>query len=85
MTDEMAPFRHLLQPKTKFVWTEQLDRAFQSSKETIIAKITYGVKLFDTKHPTCLATDFSATGIGFFLLQKMRTCQSKVPPCCVNG
>ena len=85
MTDEMAPFRHLLQPKTKFLWTEQLDRAFQLSKETIIAKITSGVELFDTNLPTCLATDFSATGIGFFLLQKTCTCQSKVPTCCVDG
>ena len=67
------------------MWTEQLDRAFQLSKETIVKKITSGVELFDTNLPTCLATDFSATGIGFFLLQKTYTCQSKVPTCCVNG
>ena len=33
MTDEMAPFRHLLKPKTKFEWTEDLDKAIHLSKE----------------------------------------------------
>ena len=36
MTDEMAPFRHLLKPKTKFEWTEELDKSFKLSKQNII-------------------------------------------------
>ena len=85
MTEEMAPFRHLLKPKTKFEWTEELDRAFQLSKENIVNKIKQGVELFDINLPTCLATDFSITGIGFFLLQKTCACQSRVPTCCADG
>ena len=54
MTEEMAPFRHLLKPKTKFEWTEELDRAFQLSKDSIISKIKAGVELFDINLPTCL-------------------------------
>ena len=73
MTEVMAPFCHLLKPKTKFLWTEELDRAFNLSKQNIIDKIRAGVELFDTSLPTCLATDFSINGIGFFLLQK--TCK----------
>ena len=42
MTDEMAPFRHLLKPKTKFEWTHELDKAFHLSKESIINKIKEG-------------------------------------------
>ena len=85
MTDEMGQFRHLLKPKTKFEWTEELDRAFQLSKENIISKIKSGVELFDINLPTCLATDFSITGVGFFLLQKTCACLSRVHTCCTDG
>ena len=43
MTDEMAPFRHLLKPKTKFESTEELEKAFHLSKENIVSKIKEGV------------------------------------------
>ena len=85
MTEEMAPFRHLLSPKTKFEWTEELDILFRKSKESIVNKIIEGVRLFDPTLPTCVATDFSGTGIGFFLLQKTCECQSKLPTCCQTG
>ena len=74
----MAPFRHLLQPKTQFVWTEELDDLFKESKQLIVDKITEGVSIFDPQLTTCLATDFSKTGVGYFLLQKTCACQSKV-------
>ena len=51
-----------------------MDRAFQQSKGNIIQKIKEGVEMFDPALPTCLATDFSGTGIGYFLLQKMCKC-----------
>ena len=85
MTDEMAPFRHFLKRKTKLEWTEELDRAFQSSKENIVSKIKSGVELFYINLPTCLATDFSITGLWFFLLQKPCDCLSRVPTCCADG
>ena len=36
LIDMMEPFRHLLSPKTKFEWSEELDLIFQKSKEAII-------------------------------------------------
>ena len=85
MTEEMACFRHLLKPKVKFEWTDELDKQFIKSKEAIINKIIEGVHLFDPTLPTCLATDFSGTGLGFFLLQKSCTCTSRLPTCCPTG
>jgi len=35
----MAPFKHLLSPKTCFVWNEELDTAFRRSKELIVNAI----------------------------------------------
>ncbi|VDH97839.1 Hypothetical predicted protein [Mytilus galloprovincialis] len=34
---------------------------------------------------TCLATDWSVDGIGFFLMQKYCQCSSKTPTCCNDG
>ena len=82
---QMAPFRHLLQPKTQFVCPEELDRLFKESKQLIADKITEGVSIFDPQLTTCLATYFSKTGVGYFLLQKTCACKSKVPTCCKEG
>ena len=85
MTEEMALFRHLLKPKIKFEWTEELDKAFHLSKANIINKIQTGVELFDRNLPTCLATDFLQTGICYFLPQKVCSCPTRVPTCCSTG
>ena len=76
MTEEMATFRHLLKLKTKFEWTQELEKAFQISKMNIGEKIKQGVEMFDPSFPTYIATDFSGTGLGFFLLQKTCGCDS---------
>ena len=85
LTEEMHHMRHLLSPKNKFEWTEQLDDLFEGSKEAIIKEITEGVRIFDPKLPTCLATDFSGRGVGFLLMQKSCSCPSKLPTCCQGG
>ncbi|XP_060080131.1 uncharacterized protein LOC132559521 [Ylistrum balloti] len=36
MTRQMKPFRSLLKPSTPFVWTEELDKVFNQSKEVIV-------------------------------------------------
>ena len=77
--------RYLLKPKVKFEWTEELDLLFIKSKQAIINKIIEGVHLFDTTLPTCLATEFAAFGLGFFLLQKTCSCTSILPTCCPTG
>ena len=83
--DTMLPFRELLKPDNKFEWTTELDRAFQTSKEKIIAEIEKGVKIFDKAKPTCLATDWSKTGVGFWLFQKHCKCLGSKPFCCRTG
>ena len=85
MTEEMHPMRHLIRPKNPFEWTSMLDTLFQRSKKVIVNKIIKGVKLFDPKLPTCLATDFSGKDDRFLLLQKTYTCPSRLPTCRPEG
>ena len=44
-----------------------------------------GVKVFDPKLVTCLATDWSKEVIGFCLLQKTCKCDQLTPICCPQG
>ncbi len=85
LRDYLAPFRHLLSPKTKFEWGENLNRAFEDSKLSIIRMIEKGVQIFDINKPTCLRPDWSSKGIGYFLMQKHCRCDSKLPDCCPGG
>ena len=83
MTRQMKPFRALLKPSTVFQWTDELDRLFHETKEIIIKKMkegVRGVRLFDPTRITCLATDLSVDGIGFFLMQKYCQCLKKLLP-----
>ena len=43
---DMSHFRHLLSPKTKFVWTDDLKREFGLAKASIVRKIHKGVTMF---------------------------------------
>ena len=85
MTDTMLPFRDLLRPSTPFEWTDSLQRAFDSSKLVIIAEIEHGVTIYDKSKPTCLATDWSKHGIGYWLFQKHCQCPSTDLFCCKSG
>ncbi|XP_013385575.1 uncharacterized protein LOC106155332 [Lingula anatina] len=85
MARQMKPFRKLLKPSTKFEWTDELDNLFHQSKEVIIEEMKEGVRLFDPNRQTCLSTDWSVDGVGFFLMQKYCQCTSKTPACCHNG
>ena len=85
MAPIMAPFRHLLKPRVKFEWTQQLEILFNISKEKIIEAIKEGVAKFEPNLPTCVATDYSGDGLGFFLLQKTCDCESRTPICCPGG
>ena len=79
----MYPFRELLKHKKKFYWDNTLTEVFEKSKDDIIAKTENGVRIFEIDRTTCLATDFSKTGIGFLLLQKHCACTdtSNAPRC----
>ena len=81
----MVPFREHLKPSSTFYWDDQLQQVFEQSKAAILDKITEGVRIFDSKRVTCLATDWSKKGIGFWLLQKYCTCEVITPVCCSTG
>ena len=84
-TGPMEPFRPLLKPSAAFHWTEELQKAFEDSKEEIIRKVEHGIRTFDIKRKTCLQTDWSKTGIGFLLMQKTCDCETLTPLCCNDG
>ena len=81
----MLPFRQLLSTKTPFQWSPELDKAFKESKAEIIRQCQKGVKSFDPKLPTVLATDWSKQAIGLWLCQKHCVCESNKPGCCNEG
>lgn len=85
MTSAMEPFRELLKPSEKFVWTDSHQRAFDHSKAAIAKEIQEGVKIYDKSKPTCLATDWSKSGVGYWLFQKHCQCPSNDIFCCKTG
>ena len=85
LSEMMLPYKHLLSPRAPFKWTDGLEALFQESKRQIIAAIQEGVRIFDMDRPTCLRTDWSKTGIGFFLGQKHCNCTIDKVGCCPNG
>ena len=85
MTDTMLPFRKLLKPSNTFSWDDNLQQAFDKSKTTIIAEIHNGVEILVKSKPTCLATDWSKDGIGYWLFQKHCRCPANNLFCCKTG
>ena len=85
LTELLAPFKPFLSPKRKFEWTDELESAFQNSKAAIIQAIREGVEIYDPGRPTCLRTDYSDIGIGYFLSQKHCSCDGVTPGCCSTG
>lgn len=81
----MAPFRDLLKPATTFAWSTDLQEAFDESKQTIIEQINAGVEIFERNRPTCIATDWSKTGIGYWMFQKHCDCPQRELFCCKDG
>ena len=47
-----------------------MQEKFEIAKQIIVDAVTEGVERFDMKRNTCLATDWSNSGIGFSLMQK---------------
>ncbi|CAG2189575.1 unnamed protein product [Mytilus edulis] len=85
MADRLKPFRQLIKPGTPFRWDNQLETLFQETKTVIVSEIEEGVRIFDKSKPTCLATDWSKSGLGFWLFQKHCNCQKLLPFCCNEG
>ena len=85
LIDLVSPFRVFLGKNKKFEWNSELDEAFQKSKLAIVDAIKEGVEIFDLHRPTCLQTDYSKIGIGYFLSQKHCMCPGSAPGCCEVG
>ena len=85
MAKRMLPFRQLLKQGTPFTWNDELNEAFEESKAVIADEIEHGVRIFDKTKPTCLATDWSNNGIGYWLFQKHCDCLGIKPFCCHEG
>ena len=85
MASVMSPFRSLLKPSCLFAWSPELQQAFDASKKEICSRIQEGVMIFDKNRPTCLATDWSKDGIGYWLFQKHCPCPSLEIFCCQEG
>ena len=84
-TEEMAPFRDLLKRNRQFFWDDNMDKLFEKAKVKIVEQVEEGVKRFQMDRPTCLATDFSRKGLGFFLLQQECQCDAEKGPNCGPG
>ena len=85
LREMMEAFRKFLSPKVKFEWTDELDAVFEESKTRIIQAIREGVRIFDTTRRTCLRTDWSKNGIGYFLAQQHCDCKERSHGCCPDG
>ena len=81
----MEPFRPLLKPKAKYIWSPELQRSFEAAKSEIVKLVKLGVRTFQLGLWTCVVTDWSKTGIGFILWQKHCKCSKIHPSCCEGG
>lgn len=84
MASRMLLFRNLLKLKLSFYWDDALQQLFEEPKRVIIEQIKNGVRIFDKSKPTCLATDWSKLGIGYWLFQKHCKCENDKPFCCTT-
>ncbi len=85
LTEMMRPFKPFLSPGIKFEWNTELNTIFEKSKVAIIEAIKDGVRIFDPKRRSCLRTDYSKKGLGYFLSPKHCQCASSIPGCCEYG
>ena len=85
LTELMEPFRKFLSPRVKFQWDDEMDEVFERSKRAIVEAIVEGVAIFDPERRTAISTDYSTTGLGYFMYQKYCDCVSTVTTCCPTG
>ena len=81
----MEPFKTFLSPKAKFEWSPELDDLFPKSRKLNVEAIKEGVRIFDPMKKTAFMSDWSKTGIGFWLLQKHCGCSKQSSGYCQDG
>lgn len=77
---EMTPYRDLVQSSKPFYWDDAFSTAFTASEQQILNLVTDGVCSFEVGRPTCLATDWSKSGIRFLLPQQYCSCPLATAP-----
>lgn len=82
---KMLPFQQFLKPSNDFYRDSTIDNLFEECKLQLVKEIRDGVQIFDKNKPTCLATDWSKSGIGLWLSQKHCNCSGSRPSCCRIG
>ena len=84
--DEMSPFRSLLKSKQPFLWSEDLQTAFEAAKANIAQQVANGVTTFQVGLRTTMLTDWSKVGIAMALVQKHCGCRAEgTVTCCKDG
>ena len=66
----MKPFRDLIKPNNKFIWTPELDKLFTDTKSILVSMVQQGINSFDTTRRTCIQWDWSKDSIGYVVLQQ---------------
>ena len=64
---------------------QRVHTTFNDSKPEIVRQVENGIRPFDVKKKTCLATEFSKVGLGLQLLQKNCDLQDLSPICYPSG
>ena len=72
-------------PSLRIIWNDELQSCLETSKAAIIDLIKKGVTIFELDRVTCLRTDWSTKGTGYYLSQKHCDCPSNLPGCCEDG
>lgn len=72
----LHPLNLLLRKDTKFYWSRECERSFQSAKKAFTSKKV--LAYFDTKLPLILATDASPIGVGAVLSHRLPDGSEKV-------
>ena len=87
LNGDMKSFKPLLSPKIKFMWDEKLEKEFKKSKVTIVERVKHGIAIFKPDLSTIVNTDWSITGIAYWMYQKTCSCPFDPNPnkCCETG
>ena len=67
-----------LSPKVRFEWNNELEEVFEKSKRAIVDMIAECMRIFDPERRTTISTDYSTTGLGYFMYQKYCDCKSTI-------
>ena len=72
----IKPFQELLKKNNRLYWDKNHQNLFDKAKETIAKCMIEGLIRFKTNRETALLSDWSKTGMGFFMAQKYCSCNN---------